>query len=287
MDLFFIPFLFFAAYVGYKNHNPHARTMIGALLGLWLFTVSPYIHFYSETSASSSVLKYSLLFIPLLLIVVIGFTRFATKAIFVHSSISVILFIAGYLVSAEFDRELKSAISLHTGYFDGQPPFRPTRQFDQNAGVHHDATPGITLSIPDEWRENHMESTNSLYFTFSQDDKILAEIRVTCMHSQELTLPEIVFNHSGAEYNRLAESAVCYKQGDFRACLLKEKKSQDWEKRWRWIAASQLREQFVALDMVQYVEEPYFGQVFEYVMSSMKLIPPSSEACPPISMKWL
>ena len=249
------------------------RNILLAIFGISYFVVWKFVDFYYAIFTNvkiSSNTAFLVLTGIVLLIISLPWVKRGTREV---SYLFVVLFFLSVTISFIFEKNIKNFVAETSGYYsDSMPEFSTSfttgkvKVFQHEKGV-------FAIEIPVSWEEKK----NSLDITYFSKGNNIAELRPSCFHGSELTMPEIVLNiMKSQELQKLNTTKSCVNlKADTFACLVKTEQldNKAIKSRWRWLVMDHNNGHNIELDFIFSNNDTTSKQEAEAIISSLELKP--------------
>ncbi len=249
---------------------------IMAIFGIAFFCLWRFIEFYLAVSGTDTSDK-SVYFY--LLMLVIGIVALLPIVVHIHRTAAIVLmliFFAFVVPTFIFDKNIKDGIAILSGYFDD-----PAVRFGEaskplNSTEYMFSDGGVSIQIPAGWQKK-LHASGLSYFVRTSSGKVVAEMRPSCFHETELSIPEIVNNILRWDAdNAFTSSKQCYLNSDsVFNCLIRSTGagSAPVKEKWRWFMMDKYQRQNVEIDLIFYSASEQAKQDAKGMIDSAKWIP--------------
>ena len=244
-----------------------------AIFGMTYFIIWRFIAFYVDVFLLGESFK-NIAFISLIVAsVIISVLPWVTQIKQKPATALSFLFLISAFFSFAFEKDIKNHIAQWTGYFNQTAPVLNTILPTTDSKSFYLDAEGFSISIPETWKK---KSNNSglIYFEAQVENKKHIELRPSCFHNAETSMPEIItniLNHDKS--NKLITDIQCFRQTEkLYACFIRSNGKFDngAMEKWRWIVMDKNQRQNIELDIIFYSNDTGMRRTAEAVIHSIK-----------------
>lgn len=249
---------------------------IMAIFGLAYFCLWRFFSFYLDVAGVDASDKNSAFILFVLAIGIIAVLPWIKN---IQHNVAVllgVLFFVCVVPAFLFEKQIKDIVAIWAGYFDGQRAEFTQRKEMKSSHDFNFSDGGIVIRIPSSWQQKTHNSGMS-YFVRAEDDKTIAELRPSCFHNTDLSIPEIVNNIIDWDKSQDMEvKKQCFLAGDGKFnCFVKSEgeRTNKIKEKWRWLIMDRYQRQNVELDVIFFSDVPQARQEAQAIINSVKWVP--------------
>lgn len=285
-----LPLAFALILINHKKikDDQNYRFSVLSIIGITYFFILRFVDYYFSIFNHQDHWHIVVRLSVVLITVGICLSPWMTKSTGLKAGISILLFIATIVAAFGLERPIKVAITEAGGYF-AEPPLTITSNYSGESAQYFNEAGGYSLLIPEHW-EHKIHDSGLDYFVILKNGIALAELRPQCFHKTGIVAVDVVKNLTNiTSAGDIRTESHCFKKSKHHVCLVKniyEAFSSPLE-RWHWLAMDPVTQQNIDIDILFYQDDVVTKDEVYFVLSSLKIKPPSEPAPACISpMDW-
>lgn len=237
------------------DQNHYSRIIVGAVFGIFIFTIWPFIHYYVSIEGLADSLKYTYLALTSItaLLASLVITRIPQKEL--ATAITTLCFIIALFINFNFEKPIKNRIAINSQYFSDEAPVRKLKNSESIQASNITITRNhynYELLLDEQWRKQTDKGSMFTYYQYHETNNKVIELRPKCYSSHDTALTEIVDRiDTVTKRNGKTLQTQCYKISDNEAaCKLTEINAAGITDRIRWYSINTEIEYGIALDFI-------------------------------------
>lgn len=241
------------------------RANVFALVGVSYFVLLQYTAYWYQIFPAQSLIQYASGFIVVLSTVGVALSPWNKRSNAIKTLILCGLFATTLVATFALDKPIKEKLAEMGGFFKqgavlGQSSIIP---YDSKAVELPEI--GIRLDTPLDWQQHQLPSGHT-YFTYSNMDRTLMEIRPNCLGALDIDTPSYllnVLNLFEANTSGATTDYRCTRNSSIKICFMRVAYPQpsSIKEKWHWLKIPEDRSRSIGIDFLVHenAEEQYAG----------------------------